>query len=609
MLQELIEAVREAQTGPSPQLVLCLCPATDVNAVLAEQINQAESALVTALGDEPGVRVLTSQALQQIYPCARVSEPHGERLASMPYTTEAYGMLGTALARSIYGLTVPAHKVLVLDCDDTLWGGLCSELGAEGVAVTPEHIALQRFAREQREDGKLICLASRNNEADVLAVFDRHPGMTLSRDDLTAWEIHWGLKSDSLAQLAGKLGLGLDSFVFIDDDPVQCAEVRRRFPEVLALQLPKQNVGEFCRHIWPLDPRSATAEGARRTIAYRHHAAREDVRAASQSFAQFLDSLELRVDMETLSEQELARASELTHRTNQFNLTGLRLNEAELRHRLQQESGICVGVRVRDRFGDYGLVGLILGELMNDELRVPILLLSCRALGRGVEQRMVACLGRLAREQGAARIALHCTPTQRNDPAQQFLRDLGNVRTQGDGALELTLDTEAAETITLDLAAAPHYEDESGEPGNHSEPRAPTGPRDRVDFLARVPLTLAGTEAISAAVHAEMAAAPPAADDTPDAVVSQLLNAFREHLGVDDIPLDASFFELGGESLQAMQILARVSQAFDIELDTTLLFTTNFTVEELAEEIRGLCDPDGGDAAASSAPFPAATGP
>lgn len=586
---EIVDAVRVA-VGDSPtQLVLAFCPGTPEEGEGDETAARVENLVAEALQGDSGVRVLTSASILERYPCARIADAHGERMASMPYTPEFFSVLGTALARCIYALTQPAHKVLVLDCDDTLWGGLCSELGPHGVALTEEHLALQRFAVEQRRDGKLICLASRNNEADVFAVFDQNPAMTLTREDITAWQIHWGLKSDSLAELAAKLGLGLSSFVFLDDDPVQCAEVRRRFPEVLALQVPKRGVDAFCRHLWPLDRRTTTAEGSRRTGSYRDHVSREDVRASSQSFQQFLDSLELDIDIAPLAESDVARASELTFRTNQFNLTGLRLSEAEFRNHVLLASKPCFGVRVRDRFGDYGLVGLIMAEPDGAELRVPILLLSCRSLGRGVEHRMVARLGRLARDLGSERVRFDCTPSERNDPVREFLRQLGEVRTADDGTRVLTLETGQAESVQLALDAAPLQVESpiTGAAGADGD-----GHDDvvrRVAFLATIPTTLSDAEAIFAAVHpkadSESEVEP---ENAVDPVEALLTSAFADQLGISDVPGDVGFFELGGQSLQAMQVLAQISNAFGVELAPTLLFTTNFTVEELAEEIRFL---------------------
>jgi FkbH-like protein len=608
MARELVHAVSAALKDSAGQLIICFCPATGLDAERSQAIARAEEAAAEALRDEGGVRVLTSTSLLERYPCAQIADEQGERLAAIPYTPSFFSVLGTALARSIYALAFPAHKVLVLDCDDTLWGGLCSELGPQGVTLSEEHLALQRFAVAQRDDGKLICLASRNNEADVLAVFDQNPSMVLKRDDLTAWQIHWGLKSDSLAELAGKLGLGLSSFVFMDDDPVQCAEVQRRFPEVLALPVPREDVGEYCRHIWPLDPRSSTSEGSRRTGAYREHVAREDVRASSQSFQEFLNSLELDVQIEPLREQDLGRATELTFRTNQFNLTGQRLKEAELRALLQDGSRPCFVVRVRDRFGDYGLVGLVVAQRAGDELQVPLMLLSCRALGRGVEYRMVAHLGHLARELGAQHLALHCVPAERNDPAQEFLHTLGDLHCDAKGTLHLKLDSHAAEAVQLNLDAAPRQAQAPvsdtvdtdlaalpDNPADGSAKRSVDDTQARVAFLAGIPLSMASEAAIHAAIHDNapgttnmVAGGDAGSPAAASAVETRLREAFAGQLAIDPVPEEEGFFELGGDSLQAMQILAQLSGEFGVELDPSLLFTTNFTISELAGEIEFL---------------------
>lgn len=623
VVRELVDAVKELLSGVAGDLIVCFAPGTGLDPERSEVLLGAERAVASALQGLGGVRVLTSADLFERYPHGEIADEHGERLAGMPYTPAGFCLLGTNLARSIYSLVVPAHKVLVLDCDDTLWGGLCSELGPREVAITEEHLALQHFAADQRRQGRLICLASRNNEADVLAVFDQHPRMALTRDDLTAWQVHWGLKSDSLAELAERLGLGLDSFVFLDDDPVQCAEVRRRHPGVLALQVPKRGVARFCAQLWPLDARPGTAESHRRTGAYREHVAREDVRASSGSFQQFLDSLELEVDIAPLEDADLARASELTHRTNQFNLTGLRLSEAELRNRIRGPSTRGFRVRVRDRFGDYGLVGLILADTTGTELRAPVFLLSCRALGRGVEHRMMAHLGAQARAAGVERVALACTPSERNDPARAFLRSLGEPEISEAGVMTLMVDARQAEAVVLNLEDAPQTDSaRTGEPGTVEATRHETDWSDeaeartedahrRVRFLATIPGTLDRLDAIQAAVSgqarpaaqpsADLPATPfaatpaearqveaPSAEAPPaetSAVENALVRAFTEYLGMPEFGVDDGFFELGGESLQAMQVLAQVSREFDVELDTTLLFTTNFSVRELAEEI------------------------
>lgn len=585
VVQDLIRAVASALEQSSAQLIVCLCPAAGLadDAVAIRSLRLGEEAIARAFESVPGATVLTSADLLRRYPVTGFCDQHGIRIANIPYRAEFFSVLGTALARAVNAVVFPAHKVIVFDCDGTLWGGLCGESGATGVVITQEHREMQMFAAQQRRTGKLICLASRNNETDVLDVFDRNTSMVLTRNDLTAWQVNWGLKSDSLAQLSTKLGLGLDSFVFIDDDPMQCAEVRRRYPEVLALQMPAQGVANFCQHIWPLDNRSVTQESGRRTAAYREHVAREDVRETSLSFKDFLESLELNVVIAALHEQDLARASELTLRTNQFNLTGLRITEAEFRHLVLRDGGLCFGVRVKDRFGDYGLVGLLVCERDEDALRASVFLLSCRALGRGVEHRMLAYLGQLARDKFLDRVVLRCARNAKNRPAVEFLEQLA-AQTTDDQELVVELTAGAAAATVLDADATPKQREVN--PTTRSISREGAGPFGRMDFLAAIPSALANPETIHRAIES---AASPGKADSPgsagDPVRAMLVKAFSDELGVPMVDVDAGFFDLGGHSLQAVRILAQASSEFDIELDATLLFTTNFSIAELAEEI------------------------
>lgn len=608
IIEDFANAARTALDHSAAQLVVCFCPPTGLDAEGEAAVARLEQQASEALSGIGGVRILTSHSILETYPLESIADAHGQRLADIPYTPVFFSVLGTVLARCLHAVLVPAHKVLVLDCDDTLWDGLCSELGPLGVRLTDGRLALQRFAVEQRNHGTLVCLASRNNEADVFAVFEQNRQMILAQDDLTATRINWGLKSDNLAELADRLGLSLGSFVFLDDDPVQCAEVRERFPEVVAIPVPEQGATTFCRHIWPLDTRADTQEGRRRTMAYREHVSRENVRESSTSFQQFLDSLELRVDISPLGEPDLARATELTHRTSQFNLTGRRFSEAEFNSLLKHPDTPCFAVRVRDRFGDYGLVGLMIAEPDGDTARVPLMLLSCRSLGRGVEYRMVAHLGQWAREAGLSRIALHCQPTERNTPAQEFLHRLGDVSQHENNSLNLLLDATAAADAQLALDDAPQSPSSATAAAHqHHDNREATASR-RATFLASIPSTLADAAAIHDAVRLHAGAplhdgnAPDAGTATDD-VVALLTAAFAEQLGIDEIAEDIGFFELGGHSLQAMQVLSNVSGALGVELDPTLLFTTGFTVAELAEEI-GYLRQDASESAAASSTSP-----
>lgn len=160
-------------------------------------------------------------------------DSRSDALGHVPYTPLFFAALGTAIFRRIHALSSPPYKVVVLDRDQTLWKGVAAEDGPRGVEIDPGRRALQARLVEERAQGRLLCLASKNDEADVFSVFDAHPEMPLKRGDFVAWRINWQPKSENLRALANELGLGLDSFILIDDNPLDCAEVEAACPEVL----------------------------------------------------------------------------------------------------------------------------------------------------------------------------------------------------------------------------------------------------------------------------------------------------------------------------------------------------------------------------------------
>ena len=316
--------------------------------------------------------------------------------------------------------------MIVFDCDDTLWEGACGEDGSLDVRGQETHRTLQEFAVKQAAAGLLICLCSKNNEKDVFDVFDQQKDMVLKREHLTAWQINWNRKSAGIKALAEELKLDLQSFVFIDNDPVECAEVRINCPEVVTLQLPRDQkmFRSFLDALWCLNRTSATIEGRNRTKLYRDDLQRKKFRQQALSLGDFLKRLELRIDLSEPRDDQFGRLAELIYRTNQFNFTTIRRSEAEIRRWLEKENHGCLTANVRDRFGDYGLVGLLLYETNGDQFTLDTFLLSCRALGRGVEHYMLSQLAQKAHREGRRFIELQYIPTQRNVPVLEFFNSL-----------------------------------------------------------------------------------------------------------------------------------------------------------------------------------------
>ena len=203
-----------------------------------DELTELEDLLVIKAMALEGVRVITAREVESLYPVADRFDSSADAMASIPYTPIYYAALGTMVARKVQKLLFPPYKVILLDCDGTLWDGICGEDGPLGIRIDAVRLSLQEFIVNQSLQGMLVCLCSKNNESDVLAVFDYRKDMVLKRDHLTMCRINWRNKSDNIQSLSQELGLALDSFIFIDNDPVECAEVRARCPDVLTLLLP-----------------------------------------------------------------------------------------------------------------------------------------------------------------------------------------------------------------------------------------------------------------------------------------------------------------------------------------------------------------------------------
>ena len=232
--QELVRAFQSSAERSSTPHLVCLCPASP--AALADPVRQAffqevEGEIASELAQISGVYPVTSAALASTYPVPEYYDAYGDKLGHIPYTGLFYTALATMAARKIHTILSTPYKVITLDCDNTLWQGVCAEDGSLGVGIDAPRQALQEFMAAQHEAGMLLCLCSKNDEADVWDVFGRHPGMRLKREQIVSWRINWQPKSENLKSLAGELGLGLDSFILLDDNPLECAEVQAGCPD------------------------------------------------------------------------------------------------------------------------------------------------------------------------------------------------------------------------------------------------------------------------------------------------------------------------------------------------------------------------------------------
>ena len=530
-----------------------------------------------------------------MYPVADYHDPDRDELGHIPYTSLFFAALGTVLARKIHALLSPPRKVVVLDCDNTLWKGVVGEDGVEGITIPPRWRVMQQFMVGLARKGFLLCLCSKNDEADVLAVLDRRPDMVLKRDDLVAWRINWQAKSDNIRSLAHELNLGVDSFIFVDDNPMECAEVRASCPEVLTLWLPTDgNFDEFFRHVWAFDRLRMTSEDRQRTMMYQQEVNRARFQKEAPTIGEFLAGLDLRVAISQPSAQQVDRIAQLTQRTNQFNFSTIRRNEAEIQ-RLAELGLECRAVEVSDRFGDYGLVGVMIFGAGGEELEIDTFLLSCRVLGRGVEHRMLNELGEIAGRRKLPVVAANLVTTEKNQPASDFLEGVAaSYRRQADGGWRYEIPAGVAASMIYDPEIAEvRREQLAGVPATAYPFSASAGIiRCSQQPFERIATELSLPQQILDAIlnRTGQKRSRPDLGGSPVAprtlVEAELAGIWAELLQLESVGIEDNYFDLGGTSLLAVDLFARIERRFDKKLPLSSLIEAS-TVAQLACLVQG----------------------
>lgn len=430
IVTDLLSALETAVRYSSTPYILVICPSSprlNQNPDWEGCSRRIEQILVSEVEKSPQLHIITTEYLARLYPVSNYYDPYTDKLARIPYTPVFFTALGTAIARKLHAINNNRRKVLVLDCDGTLWKGVCAEDGPHGIEIDQSCHAVQQFMVDQHDAGMLLCLCSKNKEEDVFAVFDAHPEMPLRREHFVAWRINWMSKSENLKSLADELGLSPDSFLFLDDNPVECAEVKANCPGPLVLCLPNKadRIPSFLDHVWAFDNVKITTEDRQRTKFYREMSLRAQSLNGSMSLQDFLKTLELNVLIHDMSGDQVQRVAQLTQRTNQFNVSPARYSAADISRMWQSANRRILTVNVDDRFGDYGLVGVIIYAVESDCLDVDTFLISCRALGKGVEKIMLSRIIEEADRIGCKEVKISFVRTDRNQPAYIFLEEVG----------------------------------------------------------------------------------------------------------------------------------------------------------------------------------------
>lgn len=348
-------------------------------------------------------------------------DPRKELLYRQPYSESLYIIFADALTRIYQARRLEPKKCIVLDCDNTLWGGIVGEDGVGGVQLSDDFPgrAYRQFQSQiavLRRSGVFVALNTKNNPDEVWEMFDHHDAMILKRDDLSATRINWRPKSENLKEIAAELNIGLDSLVFIDDSAFEIEEVRAHAPGVTCIGVP-EDIGDLptlMREVARLFDRLVITDDDRaRVVMMRQESARRDL-SQKMTEAEFLASLGLEVAIHPATEAELARVTQLINKTNQFNLTTRRYTSEEVAGFIKAEDHDVYCAAVRDRFGDYGLVGVAIVRHEDTVAEFDTLLMSCRVLGRGIETALIAHAVDLARSRGVPAIRGRYLPTRKN---------------------------------------------------------------------------------------------------------------------------------------------------------------------------------------------------
>ncbi len=335
----------------------------------------------------------------------------------------------SAVLAAVAGLSA---KCLVLDLDGVLWGGVIGEDGMDGIALggTPtgeSFVAFQRYVRALPKRGIPLAVCSKNNDTDARQVFTDHPEMVLKIEDIAVFVANWEPKEENLRRIAGELNIGLDSLVFVDDNPAERERIRRALPEVRVPEMP----ADPALYISALDDLMAfesltlTDEDRARAASYRENLERKQLETAAGSLDGFLASLAMEAELLPFTPANLPRITQLINKTNQFNLTTTRMTDAEVAAIAARSDCYTQSMRLRDRFGDNGLTGVLIGVMEGDALRISSWLISCRVLGRRVEELMLSSAIAGARRLGAKWVIGEYRPTAKNAQVRDVYARMG----------------------------------------------------------------------------------------------------------------------------------------------------------------------------------------
>lgn len=341
--------------------------------------------------------------------------------------------LARELANIVVALRQPPKKVLVLDLDNTLWGGVIGDDGLEGIEIgdtSPRgeaYKAFQHYVKSLKERGVLLAVCSKNDHDKAVEPFEKHPEMVLRMADFSSFFANWDPKADNIRRMAAELNLGLDSFVFVDDNAAEVDIVRQFAPEVVSIHLgpDPSRYGAILRDCRQFEPLNVTADDAKRTEQYHSEQERKGLLASAVDMDAYLESLEMKALVNDFDGLDVPRLAQLINKSNQFNLTTRRRTEAEVTALMEDSDHTCFSVRLSDRFGDHGLIAIAIAHIEGTRMMIDTWLMSCRVLKRQVEDEVLNELVARAAAHGCTELIGVYLPTAKNGMVKEHYPNLG----------------------------------------------------------------------------------------------------------------------------------------------------------------------------------------
>lgn len=425
-----------------------VCPPLPLFGSLDAGIETTPRSRIVAFNDklrefarESGDYVLDVAALAEMIGTQTWLDPAQWNLYKLPFAQNLVPVYVEHIARLVAAIRGRVRKCLILDLDNTLWGGVIGDDGLNGIkigqgdAIGEAHLELQVAAKALQQRGIILAVSSKNDDLVARKPFEDHPDMVLRKEDFSVFQANWNDKASNLEAIAKELNLSLEAIVFVDDNPVERSQVRMALPMVAVPELP-EDVSLYARTILNagyFEAISFSEDDRKRADHYRGNSERTELKTKSRDIGEFLQSLEMKIETGAFNDFNLARVTQLINKTNQFNLTTRRYSQAEVEHMMRDPSVITLQTRLADRFGDNGLVSVSICRCENGGCDIDTWLMSCRVLGRRLEEAVFDELVTQCANRGVSEIRGRYRPTGKNGMVADHFKALGFQQLENDG--------------------------------------------------------------------------------------------------------------------------------------------------------------------------------